>query len=227
MLINRLLSFRKPQSCTASARGLSTAAPVVAMTLVLSLLGTSPLDARQPAAGDWPLPRGDAAATGVSPTQLADELVERWVTETGEAIESTPVIADSRVFVADVMGKLTAMRLSDGGVIWTKDYDTGFIASPAVMTTASGVPAPLLVIGDVEGNVYALDPATGEEKWTAETEGEIDGAAAFFDGAVLVTSQDGSLYRFDAADGSRTWVYETGDQIRCGATLADDRTFLG
>lgn len=100
------------------------------------------------------------------------------------------------------------------------------------------VPGPmgeLLVVGDVEGNVEALDPGTGETIWKYATEGQISAAPTFFavprgDGfeiRVLQSSQDGSLYCLDADDGSLVWEYETGDQIRSSASIASGRTFLG
>ena len=168
----------------------------------------------------WPLPRGNAESTGYSPQQLPAKLRVRWEFKADEAIETTPVIAQGRVFVSDVMGQIYAVRQSDGGDIWRKNYDTGFLASPAVNQG-------LLVIGDIEGNLYGLDAATGEERWKQTTEAEINGAAAFHEGKVLVTSQDGKLYCFHAKDGSPAWTYQTDDQIRCTPTLAGDRTFLG
>lgn len=97
---------------------------------------------------------------------------------------------------------------------------------------------PLLVVGDVEGNVYGMNPATGESIWKSETEGEINAAPTFFlwqdDGEtkhyelrVLQTSQDGSLYCFSAQNGEMRWKYESGDQIRCGASIAGAKTYLG
>ena len=105
--------------------------------------------------------------------------------------------------------------------------------------------APLLVLGDVEGNVYGLDPATGQTRWRTQVDGEIDAAASFFALVppgpidswpesslrtalrVLVTSQDGNLRCLSASDGKLLWTYETGDQIRCGASIGGGRTFLG
>lgn len=171
-------------------------------------------------AESWPLPRGDAQSTGYTPTQLPTDLKVLWEYDAGEAIETTPVVADGRLFVADVMGGLYAIGAADGKEIWKKNYDTGFLASPSV----SG---DLLVIGDIEGNLYGIDAAKGVELWKQTTEGEINGAAAFYKSNVLVTSQDGKLYCFDAKDGTPVWTYQTNDQIRCNPTLAGDRTFLG
>jgi outer membrane protein assembly factor BamB len=85
----------------------------------------------------------------------------------------------------------------------------------------------LLVIGDIEGNLYAIEAESGKQRWKQTTDGEISGAVAFHDDNVLVTSQDGKLYCFSLKDGSPVWTYQTDDQIRCSPTIAGDRTFLG
>jgi outer membrane protein assembly factor BamB len=130
------------------------------------------------------------------------------------------VVADGRVLVADVMGKIYALDRADGKELWRRNYDTGFLASPAIQ-------GDLVVIGDIEGNLYAIEAKTGQQRWKQTTEGEINGAVAFHDENVLATSQDGKLYCFSLKDGSPVWSYQTDDQIRCSPTVAGDRTFLG
>ncbi len=191
------------------------------------------------AQNDWRLPRGTAGASGATQTQLPEDLEVIWEYEAAEAFESTPAVVADRVLVGDVMGRLYAIDRDSGKEIWRKNYDTGFLASPAV--SASPVHSPSadtsadseilkaepMVIGDVEGNLYAINISDGSERWRQSTEGEISGAVNFFKENVLVASQDGSLYCFAMADGKLVWKYDTGDQIRCSPALADDRTFLG
>lgn len=99
---------------------------------------------------------------------------------------------------------------------------------------------PILVVGDVEGNVYALNSVDAELLWKQTTEGEINASPTFFriesetnagpgqgEVRVLQTSQDGSLYCFDLATGKLVWKYETGDQIRCAVSIGDGQTYLG
>ncbi len=177
-------------------------------------------------AADWPLPRGDAQSSGAIAESLPADLKVLWEFKADEAIETTPVVADGRVFATDVMGKVYAIDFASGKEIWNHNYDTGFVASPAVRTASESL-ASIVVVGDVEGNLYTLDAATGKELWRQTTDGEINGAAAFYDDKVLVTSQDGTLRAFAVADGKAVWTYETDDQIRCNPTVAGSQTFLG
>ncbi len=198
--------------------GLAAVAPtMVSPTMVTPVMAA---DSGEGSSADWPLPRGDAQSTGFTTASLAENLAVQWEFKADEAIESTPVISEGRLFVGDVMGQIYALNQSDGKEIWRRDYDTGFLASPAI-------DGDLLVIGDVEGNLYGIDTKSGKERWRQTTEGEISGSAAFHESNVLVASQDGKLYCFRATDGAPQWTYQTDDQIRCSPTLAGDRTFLG
>jgi outer membrane protein assembly factor BamB len=160
--------------------------------------------------------RAEQLASPVVP----DELSIRWEYKTKEAIEASPAVADGRVFVADVMGTVTAIDQDKGIKLWSKDLGSGFVASPAVH-------GDMLVIGDFDGNLYAMDVTDGSLKWKQATDGEINGAASFYKDTVLATSQDGNLYCYLIADGTLKWKYETGDQIRCSPAIAGNRTFLG
>ncbi len=197
---------------------------LVVLTLVANCVGIVPLTGQESAAvaerADWPVPRGDPQSTGSTPRTLPDALVVRWEFKADEAIETTPVISEGRVFVADVMGQIYAISQTEGKELWRRNYDTGFLASPAVQ-------GEQLVIGDIEGNLYAIDVKSGQELWKTTTDGEINGSAAFHAGNVLVTSQDGQLHCFSMADGSPVWSYQTEDQIRCSPTVGGGRTFLG
>ncbi|MGI9469902.1 MAG: PQQ-binding-like beta-propeller repeat protein [Rubripirellula sp.] len=168
----------------------------------------------------WAMPRGDSQSTGYAKQTLPEELAVRWEYKADEAIETTPVVANDRVFISDVMGKVYAIDLTDGSELWKIDYETGFLAGAAVK-------GERVVIGDIDGNLYALDASSGKELWRATTDGEINGSVAFYEGNVLVTSQDGKLYCFSLEDGTPVWTYLTDDQIRCSPTVAGDRTFLG
>ncbi|KAA1261556.1 Outer membrane protein assembly factor BamB precursor [Rubripirellula obstinata] len=151
---------------------------------------------------------------------LPDQLAVLWEYDSGEAIEAAPAVSSGRVFVADVMGKVTAIDQQSGAKIWSKDFGTGFIASPAVQ-------GEVLVIGDFDGNVYAMSTDDGTLKWQTKTDGEINGSVTFYKDTVLAASQDGNLYCYKLNDGALKWTYETGDQIRCSPTVAGNRTFLG
>lgn len=207
----------------------------------------------------WTMARADSGASGAIDRSLPANLRLLWEVKTAEAIETTPVSDGKHVFFTDVMGGVEALDLATGQSAWRREFDTGFVASPGLFLPGSVDPenrgsitqipvitsdekamrtpkiSQILVVGDVEGNINALNPLTGETLWKYTTEGEISASPTFFAVPrgntfvirVLQSSQDGSLYCLDAADGSLVWKYETGDQIRCSPSIASGKTFLG
>ena len=65
----------------------------------------------------------------------------------------------------------------------------------------------LVVVGTLEGEVIALDAASGTEKWRAKVPNEVIAAPAIGQGLVLVRANDGGVTAFDAASGERRWFW--------------------
>lgn len=212
---NPVFSMHSSSQLPISSR--PTLSPACLLATAWMSLCTLPLAAQ---ATDWPLPRGDAQATGYTATELPANLTVRWEFKADEAIEATPVVAHGKLFIGDASGQVYALNQADGKEVWRRKYETLFLA-------AAAVDQDLLVIGDVDGNVYALDVKSGQQRWQAKTEGEIYGSPAFHQDKVLIASQDGKLYCFAAQNGSLVWTYQTNDQVRCSPTIAGNRTFLG
>ena len=70
-----------------------------------------------------------------------------------------------------------------------------------------------MFIGSGDGNVYALDLASGKKGWAARTGGPVDSSPLVLDGKVFFGSTDNSLRAVEAASGKPVWKYETGDKI--------------
>ncbi|WP_462116726.1 outer membrane protein assembly factor BamB, partial [Lysobacter xanthus] len=70
-----------------------------------------------------------------------------------------------------------------------------------------GVGEGLVVVGGLEGDVVALDAATGAEKWRAKVGNEVVAAPTITQGRVYVRSVDGRVTAFDAASGERRWFW--------------------
>jgi outer membrane protein assembly factor BamB len=83
-------------------------------------------------------------------------------------------------------------------VKWQFATDGAVRSSPAVVDGA-------VYFGSKDGNVYALEAATGKERWRFETGGPIVSSPAVYDGIVVIGSQDGYLYGLDASTGERRW----------------------
>ena len=172
-------------------------------------------------AADWPLARGDAAATGVASETLPEDLEVLWKFEAGKdgAIEATAAIADGVVYVGSFDGNLYAIDLATGKKKWSYKTDLGFSAAAAVRDGR-------VIAGDSDGKVYCLNAADGAEIWGFEAGGEINGGPNFYKDNVLIGSQDATLYCVKAATGEKVWEHKIGDQIRSFLTVVENRAFL-
>jgi eukaryotic-like serine/threonine-protein kinase len=180
----------------------------------------SPAPLNESSAKAWPLGRGSALAEGVAKTTLPEKPQVVWkVTIEKGAFDGTPVIADGVVYLGDMDGKVYAWRLADGQEVWSRKFESGFIAAPALR-------GDLLYIGDIDGKFYALDIKTGEPKWSFAADSEIDNGANFWRENVLFGSQDANLYCLNATSGELVWKLAIQDQIRCMPTVVGDRSFV-
>ncbi len=96
----------------------------------------------------------------------------------GSGPRTSPVIADGRVFVFGISGRMHCLDLASGKVIWQRDCARDFSMRPAFF----GFGSTPLVIGDrvivqvggvIDGkpvNSVALDVATGKLRWSAAHE---------------------------------------------------------
>ena len=78
---------------------------------------------------------------------------------------------------------------------------------------SSGVEAAesMVIVGNKKGQLFALDQATGEQKWTAQLSGAILSASLIQAGRVVTLSNDGTVYAHDLATGQQVWTYNLPD----------------
>jgi hypothetical protein len=64
-----------------------------------------------------------------------------------------------------------------------------------------------------QGNLFAMDVATGAQKWRFAGDDSLSSAPLVIDRTVIVGSGAGKLYGVDTATGNVTWQVTTGDSI--------------
>jgi eukaryotic-like serine/threonine-protein kinase len=181
----------------------------------------------QRAASDWPVFRGDAALTGNTAERLPDRLTLAFTLKAGESVTSSPVIARGRLFVASTDGLVTAWDLVSRQKLWSFALADGFEASPLVLPDRG-----LVVVGGMDGVVYALDADSGKARWRGETGAQIMGSVNIFPAAagqarILAGSYDHSFYAFNIDSGKREWSFETGNYLNGTAAVADGLAAIG
>jgi hypothetical protein len=110
-----------------------------------------------------------------------------------------PVVANGRVFVGDMDGRVYAISLDDGGTLWTGENPGGTCAALAVT-------GEVVVGTGIAGGITGLDVGTGAERWRVETPKAITGAPLVLRGKVFSGCHDGKVYAVDPATGKLLWV---------------------
>jgi FOG: WD40-like repeat len=126
---------------------------------------------------------------------------------------SAGIAADAPMFRGDaahtgVYAGSGATRLD--GLVWTFHANGGFIGSAAVV-------GDTVYAGSIDGNLYAVNRATGALKWKFETKGRVVSSPAVANGIVYFGSYDGTFYAVNAATGALKWKYETAGERRFAA----------
>ena len=84
----------------------------------------------------------------------------------------------------------------------------------------------MMFAGSADGNLYALDPATGVLKWKYLTGGGISGAPTASNGTVFFISGDSYLYALDAASGAFKWKFLYSYENVSDPTVANGRVYM-
>src|SRR5262249_43160317 len=100
-----------------------------------------------------------------------------------------------------------------------------FQAKDSVEATAA-IANGTVYVGSLDENLYALDLATGKQKWAYKA-GPLKSPVAVRDGAVYVGNTDNTFHCVDAATGQKRWTYDTEAPITSGANFASDSVLFG
>lgn len=93
------------------------------------------------------------------------------------------------------------------GVKWSFATGERIVSSPVWH-------AGTLYFGSDDGQVYALDGASGRLRWSWRTGGPVPSTPALHDGRLYVVSYDGRLHALDAATGVPLWKFATEGERR-------------
>ena len=75
------------------------------------------------------------------------------------------------------------------------------------------VAGDLVLVGSGDGNLYALEAATGRERWRAALGGAVASAPAVADGLVFATSRERRVTALDLSTGRERWRFEAGPDL--------------
>jgi outer membrane protein assembly factor BamB len=151
---------------------------------------------------------------------------ERWRFTVGEGASYTlgpsPAVADGAVFYANASSEaekgLFALAAVTGDEVWHFEPEEPGLFTPAIVDDT-------LYVGGDGGDVYAIDVATGEERWKS-TVSSAWSTPAVADDAVFVQTMAGSLACLDRETGDIRWEAAT-PASWCSPVIAGDTVYVG
>ena len=177
---------------------------------------------------------------------------QKWAFQTKGRVPSSPAVANGLVYFGSYDGNFYAIDAGSGKLAWKfptpgerrfagthlhgsipmgetmPDPFDMYLSSPVLLNGA-------VYFGSGDGNVYALDAATGSLKWKFQTGDVVHSSPAIADGRVFVGSWDSYLYALDATTGKELWRFKTGEDadthnqvgIQSSPTVADGVVYFG
>ena len=177
---------------------------------------------------------------------------EKWKFNAKARIASSPAVAGGLVYFAAFDGSLYAVDETTGTQKWQfktagehrfsathlhgsqpatetmPDPFDCYLSSPLVWNGA-------VYFGSGDGNVYAVDAATGTLKWKFKTGDVVHASPAIADGMLFIGSWDSWFYALDASTGALKWKFKTGEDpdmhnqqgIQSSAAVMDGMVFFG
>ena len=139
-----------------------------------------------------------------------------YIADTGESlwdepfnaedkIWSTPSVSNGVAYFGSHSGKVFAVNLATGKMIW--DFETeGVVAGTPLVFNG------MVIAGSFDKNLYALDAENGDPLWQFEGENWFWAGAVTNGETIFAPNMDGYVYAIDR-NGILRWKYDTGDSI--------------
>ena len=177
---------------------------------------------------------------------------QKWKLFTGVRVTSSPAVENGVVYFGSYSGRFYAVDAASGKLKWKfqtegekrfegkhlhgsepaaetmPDPFDFYLSSPALWSGA-------VYFGSGDGNVYALDAATGTLKWKFHTGDVVHASPAISDGTLFIGSWDSYFYALDATTGKEKWRFKTGEDhniynqvgIQSSAAVMDGVVYFG
>jgi FOG: WD40-like repeat len=180
----------------------------------------------------WPMYRFDPTRQGNAEKMLVQPPYRPlWFFRARSLVEFPPAVAYGRLYFANSVGVLFAVRTKDVKVHWTYRAHRCTAASPAVdnhtvyMTFLNKPPCNATRSG-LDGEVVALNADTGKLRWRLKI-GPTESSPLVLNGVVYVGDWNGRVYALSAASGATRWTFQTGDKVKDAIAYSGGRVYFG
>ncbi len=176
-----------------------------------------------------------AAAPGQSPSVFVsgcdaqlraidvDTGKERYAKELGALCPGSPALLPDRIVIGTDGGKVVCLSADGQKELWAFEG----VQNSAMVYASPAVADGIVVVGARDRNVYGLDLATGQKKWSFPTRGDVDSSPVISSGRVYIGSKDKHLYILDLKTGRHLWDFTASRGITATPAIADGTVVIG
>ena len=160
--------------------------------------------------------------TGYAPTEGPETPEVLWTLYLNDSVTTSPTVADRKVFVGTSSGKLYALDVTTGHVVWTFDSGSPISSSQAFQ---DGV---VFFGTENPGKICAVNASTGLLIWSYEVP---NGAAVYSSPAVahrkvIAGSSNGGLYCLNQGNGQLLWTTQLGGGYLSSPAIQNDTVYV-
>jgi len=132
-------------------------------------------------------------------------------------VDAPPLIVDFRLFAVSYQGKIMAMDLRNGQILWTRPM--------SVYLPFSADSRNLYIVND-EGVVLTVDQASGANVWAQnDLKRRISTQPLVDDGKIILGDKEGYIHILDSGTGAISGRYSGGGGKVLGSLLADGKIY--
>jgi outer membrane protein assembly factor BamB len=135
----------------------------------------------------------------------------------------SPAVVDGRIVLGTDHGCVLCFDQKSHKQLWVFDH----FDNKAMVYSSPAVSAGIVVVGAQDRSVRALDLATGAQKWSFATRGDVDSSPVISDGRVYVGSKDKRLYVLDLQTGRELWKFNAGRAISASPAVGRGVVVVG
>ena len=154
--------------------------------------------------------RNGSVAHRISHPALGTTLTQAWSANIGQGngrkarITADPIVSGGRIFTLDSASQVVATG-SDGATLWSRKLipvtDRDGDASGGGLAFGDD----LVIVSTGFGELFALEPTSGEIKWRQKLEAPITSSPTVADGLVYVVSRDSRAWAISTKEGRIKW----------------------
>jgi len=159
----------------------------------------------------------------------------RWKFKTAGPVRSLPAVASDSVYFASDDGFLYALDPRTGELRWKFDTKGALVPHSVLgpgdekwdyLQSSPVVSDGTVFIGSSNSNLYAIDGATGTEKWHYTSGDTIRSSPAVYRDTVYFGSWDHNVYAVSAKSGEEKWRFDTKGIVQASPVISPSGLLL-